>query len=87
MDTPHQETLLIDKALEYDFYVENTTRLVYEVKIFDGFALARPANPWFYTEIRKIELGEFAKDFESYCGDPDLMRKVVLEMGETMVIN
>lgn len=91
LDIPVPETppteLLIDKAMEYDFYVENGTKLIYEVKVFDGFALARPANPWFYTAIRKIDLKEFEGTFEQYCGDPDLMRKVVLEMGETLTVN
>lgn len=87
MDTVHQEMHVTDLALEYDFYVETSTKLIYEVKLFDRFAFVRPANPWFYTAIRKVDIKEFEEEFEQYLGDPDQMRQVVNELGETLTIN
>lgn len=76
-----------EDGIEYDFYVENETSLIYEVKLFDGFALARPANPWFYLAIRKIDLKTFATEFEPYCGNPDTIRESLKEMLGGVTIN
>lgn len=87
LDTAHPEMQVTDPGLEYDFYVETSTNFIYEVKLFDSFAFVRPANPWFYTAIRRVDIKEFEEEFEQYLGDPDQMREIVNELGETLTIN
>jgi hypothetical protein len=65
------ETDAFDDAV---YYVETETNLIYEVKFFDGFVLARPASPAFYLAIRKIDILTFSKEFHEYSGDSERLR-------------
>lgn len=75
------------KDLVYDYYVETSTGFIYEATLFDGFALARPADPWFYTAVRKIDFKTFAYEFEQYCGDSDALRRMTGGGNEIMAIS
>jgi hypothetical protein len=64
-----------DDALnEYELYVEIATRMIYQVKLFDNFALIRPASPLFFREIRKMSMLDFSKYYEEFYGDHDMVR-------------
>lgn len=56
------------------FYVETDTNLLYEVKFFDTFVLARPASPAFYLAIRKLDHMTFSREFHEYGGNPDAVK-------------
>lgn len=82
MDTPLPEMPEIDDYDDIwgDLYVEDATSLLYEVKFFSGFVIARPASPMFYSAIRKLSDAEFAHEFREYWGDHEEARKAIQGM-------
>lgn len=57
------------EEFDYILYVEKSTRLIFQVKLFEDFAIVRPASPALYRDVRKLTLGRFTQDFEEFCGD------------------
>ena len=60
--------------IESMFYVEKSSRLIYEVKLFPEFALVRPAHPDFSSAVERVDLIKFAGLFDEYLGDMQAIR-------------
>ena len=85
-------TVIEDSDIDYDFdddltffYTEKSTALIYEARLFDGFALIRPAIPAFYLALRKISLTDFVREFEEYAGDSASIRSFLWGDPEAIV--
>lgn len=63
-----------DGELESTFYVEKATHCIYEVKLFEDFALVRLAMPDYQPPVQRIDLMTLADLFEDYCGDQKELR-------------
>lgn len=63
-----------DDEPESTFYVERSSRFIYEVRFFSDYALVRPAHPDFTTTVQRMNLIEFSEAFEEYFGDPQDIR-------------
>jgi hypothetical protein len=50
-------------------YTEKGTRLLYTVKFIMDFAIVKPASPGFETELRKLSIIDFEREFEEFSGD------------------
>ncbi len=72
-------------ADEMLLYVENATDLIYEVKLFEDFALVRPANPDFYKAVEKIPIMEFVEDYHEFAGDWRAVRNYLKNHGEVLI--
>lgn len=59
---------------ESHFYVEKSTRYIYEVKFFPEFALVRPAHPDFSAAVNRMSLVNFVGEFEEYLGDAQAIK-------------
>lgn len=59
---------------ESSFYVERTTSLIYEVRLFPDFALIRPAHPEYLSALERMDIIKFAQSFDEYLGDPQEIR-------------
>jgi hypothetical protein len=57
----------------YAYYVEKSSRLIYQVQFFDTFVMYRPATPGFESLIKRMELSEFLDEFDEFEGDPRLL--------------
>lgn len=93
MDTPLPETPLTNETEEEqddlfpDIYVEKSSKVLFEVKFFDGFCLVRPATPMFYTAIRKISLDDFTSNFEEFLGDLEEVRDALRGMTPELIVD
>lgn len=58
-----------DNEPESTFYVERGTRLIYEVRFFEDFALVRPAHPGMSLHLERMDLITFNERFEEYLGE------------------
>jgi hypothetical protein len=86
-DTNLQAEPLNDDDLMPDLYVERTSRMIYECKIFDNFVLVRPATPKLYLSIRKINHEEFVNEFEEFCGNNKEIRDFLRGAEPELIIN
>lgn len=68
-------------------YTERSTNLVYEVKLFDDFALTRPATPGFEQAIKRVSLLTLLRDFDEYAGDGEDFHRVAHNEEPIYVIN
>lgn len=69
-----------------EIYVENSTNIIYEVHMFDGFCLVRPASPNVYAAIRKLTHVEFSGEFREYHGDHEAVRNYLRNAGADLII-
>jgi hypothetical protein len=65
----------LDEALPV-FYTNRETAFVYEVQLFEDFALIRLACPS-YQPVQKIGLQELADDYEEFQGNPSVARAFI----------
>ena len=69
------------------FYTERSTYLIYEVKLFDNYVIARPATPGFEQLLRKLSWNDFLTEFEEYQGDPyDLQAFLEGEAPDVLIV-
>lgn len=52
-----------------NLYTEKKTSVIWDVRFFDGFVLARPIAPEMARSIRKIKDSRFQSEFEEFHGD------------------
>lgn len=71
---------------EVFFYVERSSRFIYEVKLFPDFVLARLAMPDYQPAIQRIDMGTFLELFEEYCGDIKDLRKILFGNPDPAII-
>ena len=66
-----------EEGFESNFYVEKGTGMIYEVKLFEDFAMIRgPILPEIVLPVTRLDLGTFTELFEEYCGDIKELRMV-----------
>lgn len=53
-----------------NLYTEKATSLIYEVQLFEDYALVKQATPGEENNLRQISLEEFGRDFDEFWGDP-----------------
>lgn len=73
---PEESEVTVSMRREYEqdepdscFYVEKISNLIYEVKLFEDYALIRPAHPEFSMNLERMDLLQFSKEFEEFTGD------------------
>lgn len=49
-------------------YVERDTSLLYEVQLFEDFAIVRPATPGFEQAMEKLNHADLGTRFDEYSG-------------------
>jgi len=54
---------------EGSFYVEKSSRLIYEAKFFGEGVIVRPVTPGYEKAIQQLDMVEFTNYFEEYLGD------------------
>lgn len=59
----------IEEAEPLNLYTEKKTSIIWDVKFFDSFVIARPIAPAMARSIRKIKDNRFAAEFEEFHGD------------------
>lgn len=64
-------------------YTENNTNLIYEVKLFEDFAIVRPIDRHMNEKMRKEDLITFDKNFREYSGIHDMVYEY-LQGAETL---
>jgi hypothetical protein len=73
-DTPPEPEEDFMEDMETYLYTEKSSNMIYDIRFFDGFVIARPATPAFYNAIRKLSHLQFSKEFDEYWGDPELVK-------------
>lgn len=83
-ETPDKEILE-----ESSFYVEKETGYIYEVKLFNDYAMLRPATPEASANIFRVNIVEFAHCYCEYLGNPQAIRDYLWgeEIPEQIVID
>lgn len=71
----------------YLYYVNKNSRTLYEVKLFETFALVKPILPGSYGAISKLSITDFADHFEEYAGDSEELRWFLGSTEEVIQIN
>lgn len=71
------ERVYEDDEPESSFAVEKATDFIYEVKLFDDFALVRLAMPDHQPPVQRIDLLLYAELFDEYLGDVKELRSLL----------
>lgn len=54
-------------------YTERDTTRLYEVQMFENFALIRPMTIGYQSEPEKVSIDEFEKRFDEFAGDSKIL--------------
>lgn len=61
----------VEEDVNLNFFTEKTSRLIYEVRFYEGFVIVRPASPDPSVKLRQVDWGDFLDEFEEYWGDKE----------------
>lgn len=76
-----------DEDIETSIFVEKETSLLYEVRFFQDHCFVRPCSPVLFYSIRRMSHDEFFHEFDEYFGDHRLVRDLLRNMAEAIVVD
>lgn len=76
-DVTYREYEEDDDEPESLFYMEKATSLLYEVRLFEDFALIRLLMPEISVPTNRIDMQTFCELFEEFNGDKKELRSIM----------
>jgi hypothetical protein len=68
-------------------YIDKNTNLIYEVKLFEEYALVRPLDPSQRRNIKKLTHTEFSGAFDEYHGNQDAVYDYLAGNDTDLILN